>query len=89
MNNKILAALLIVCVVSVLAITSEARKQKYPIGDINQDCIVNTNDLNLVKEFYGQNRGDPRYIPCIDINGNGKIDIYDLAMVGKHYGEVC
>lgn len=90
MRKEILALSLIafIFVIGMIA-TTEARRMRYPAGDINQDCIVDEHDLKLVGEFYGQERGDPRYIPSIDINGDGKININDLAIVGLNYGKEC
>ena len=61
----------------------------YPLGDINQDCIVNIKDLDLITYSFGEVRGTAKYVSSIDINQDGKIDIFDMAFVGKRSGNTC
>lgn len=47
------------------------------MGDANLDNEVNDLDLQLVADNYGQTNSE------IDMNGDNKIDLYDLVEVGK------
>ncbi|MBP1995380.1 cohesin domain-containing protein [Paenibacillus eucommiae] len=55
------------------------------IGDINQDGIVSVGDLALIAAHYGKDSSSPDWQQAkkADVNGDGKIDILDLAAVAK------
>ncbi len=62
------------------------------LGDINRDGIVDSEDLEILELAYGSRPGDPNWNPEADIWGpedkpDGFINVYDLAMLGKKYGE--
>jgi len=76
--------------INLLSLVNKAvANARFPVGDINHDCVVNNHDLRLVREFFGEERGDPRYLPGVDVNDDGRINIFDLATVGRHYGGKC
>jgi len=61
------------------------------LGDINGDGIVDDADGETISQAYGAMPGDPNWNPDADIWGpndepDGYINIYDLAMWGKKYG---
>ena len=56
------------------------------LGDANMDGYINDADLALIEAAYGSLTGDANYDPRCDFNGDGKIDILDLAAAGKNYG---
>lgn len=60
----------------------------YPLGDINQDCIVDQLDVTY---FYNLINGevDNLQINTIDINRDGIVDIFDLGIISEHIGEEC
>jgi len=62
------------------------------LGDINRDGIVDDEDLEIIDLAFGSSPGDSAWNPEADIWGpddepDGVIDVYDLAMWGKKYGE--
>jgi len=46
-------------------------------------------DLAMVGSTFGSNLGQPKYNPKADLNGDGTIDIVDLAIVGASFGQAC
>ncbi|MCA9305806.1 MAG: hypothetical protein KDA16_04705 [Phycisphaerales bacterium] len=56
-------------------------------GDVNSDCIVNVNDLNMVLSQWG-NAVAPAG-KCPDLSGNGIIDVDDLNVVLSSWGLAC
>ena len=53
-------------------------------GDVNNDGHVNCTDVGPVKTAFGYYRGNAKFDPQADINGDGVIDIRDLAIVSSH-----
>jgi hypothetical protein len=37
---------------------------------------------------YGSAAGSPNWNPACDLNGDGKVDVKDLAILAKNYGKV-
>ncbi len=56
------------------------------IGDINLDDIVNSNDLNTIKQSLGTYQNDATYSRFSDLNLDNYIDVMDLAIAGRSYG---
>ncbi len=52
-------------------------------GDLNGDCIVNFQDLNLVISYF--NTGDPQG----DVDGDGLVNFTDLNIVLSNYNLTC
>jgi hypothetical protein len=65
-------------------------------GDLNGDGEVNVADLNIMAQYYDHGWD---YVPpgaystsrgyYYDLNKSGWIDIYDLVIVAKHFGDKC
>src|SRR2546425_2719394 len=74
--------------VDVLDLVSVALKFGATTGpaDVNRDCTVNIRDLVLVALAFLTKPGDPKWNPLADVNGDGRVDILDLARVGLHFG---
>ncbi|MEM7310428.1 MAG: dockerin type I domain-containing protein [Planctomycetota bacterium] len=53
------------------------------LGDVNQDCVVDQTDIDLVLMHWGTNE-DPA-----DVNGDGVVDKKDLDIVEWEVGEDC
>ena len=58
-------------------------------GDANFDCIVNSQDLALVGKAWNSSIGTPNYDIRADLNGDGRVDLVDLAILGKNHGKTC
>ena len=50
-------------------------------GDVNNDGLVNSLDRDLIKVHFGRSSTDVGYVPAYDLNGDGRFDAADLAMV--------
>ena len=59
----------------------------YPVGDVNQDCVVNVLDMVLVGQHWGET-GTPGWIPE-DVKVDGAINVLDMVLIGQHFGEQC
>ena len=55
--------------------------------DIDQDCQVDIFDLYTVAVAFESTPESPNWNKDADVNGDGTIDIIDLATVAKYYGE--
>ena len=62
-----------------------------PIGDVNQDGVVDCADVAIVKASFGKRKTQTGYDPRADLNNDGLVDINDLALVLHHLagGLVC
>jgi parallel beta-helix repeat protein len=62
------------------------------VGDINNDFTVNSLDLILLNQAYGNTGGpppSPDWNPNADLNKDNKIDMLDLYLLGKNYGKTA
>jgi len=55
-----------------------------PPGDVNLDGIVDMTDIALIAYRYGTRKGDAKYNYLCDINGDGQIDLIDLATAARN-----
>jgi uncharacterized repeat protein (TIGR03803 family) len=53
------------------------------IGDRNGDSVVNCTDLDIVKASFGKSIGQTGFDPRADVNGDGLVNIIDLAAVAS------
>jgi len=58
-------------------------------GDVDRDCDVDSDDLELFQASYGKHRGEPGYNSNADFDHNGKVDYRDLLTLAKNYGKTC
>ena len=66
--------------------TGDTVKIKVPlIGDINSDGKINNADLILLMQAYGSSVGESTWNPNADLDGDNKITIADLGILGKNY----
>jgi hypothetical protein len=42
----------------------------------------------MVAHAFGTREGDPRWIPQADINGDGRVDMVDVATVARDFGRM-
>ena len=55
-----------------------------PTGDANLDGVVTVTDVVLVGRSLGR---APTTNPVVDWNGDGRVDVIDLALAALHLGE--
>jgi len=48
-------------------------------GDLNNDCMVNTTDLGLLKSAFFSSPGAGNWNPDADLNGDGQVNAIDLG----------
>lgn len=81
----------------VLNVNSSAGELNYSValnfetimGDVTMNCKVGISDLANVGSTYNSIKGEEGWNPNADLNNDGKIDIFDLAIVGLNYGNEC
>ena len=61
------------------------------VGDITgpggyPDGVVDIFDLNKAGKAYGSVVGEPEYDSDVDLNKDGRVDMRDIALIGKNYG---
>ncbi|HEY4674846.1 MAG TPA: PKD domain-containing protein, partial [Candidatus Bathyarchaeia archaeon] len=57
-------------------------------GDLNLDGIVDSADLDAIAALVGIDSGDPEWAVHYpyDLNGDDRIDVYDVVIVSSNYG---
>lgn len=70
------AAFILVC-----ALPCEALV--YEVGDVNQDCNVDSNDLDLILNRWLSSLGELQFDPASDTNADNSIDVWDFAAVSQ------
>lgn len=58
-----------------------------PDPDVNGDGTVDILDLAIVASLYGMSKGNPRYDAEADLDQNDEINISDLAIVARNFGQ--
>ena len=54
----------------------------HPLGDVNLDCVLNSNDIDLMNRYVNNNyRPKTFHLVCADMNFDGKIDNSDLNLL--------
>lgn len=66
--------------------TTEDGFFQYPQGDVTNDGIVDTNDLDRIDDAYGACLGDSNWDEDCDLNKDDVTDVYDLILCSKNYG---
>lgn len=56
--------------------------------DLNDDGIVNTPDLDIIKASFAKSSGDSGFDPRADTNHDGVINVFDLFYVARNYGQL-
>jgi len=57
------------------------------LGDFDGDRVIGSMDFMLIRPFYYSRAGDGRYSHHFDMNGDGRIDRYDLLLVRARFGK--
>jgi len=71
---------------ALMLITPADREAFRKLGDINRDGIIDDQDSNLMQAAWRSKPGDPNWNPDADLDGDGKIYVNDLNILGRHYG---
>jgi parallel beta-helix repeat protein len=58
-----------------------------PIGDLNQDGIVNILDAIQAASVFGLYAGDPGWNEQVDINRDGVVNILDIIIIANNFGK--
>jgi len=74
-------------VVPVKAIATVVDSAFHAMGDVNWDGVIDEADLDLMQVAYGSRPGYPNWNPDADLNGDERVDFYDLAKLGTNYGK--
>jgi hypothetical protein len=76
-----------------LLITFTVTPPPHDPWDINIDGKVDMKDIGAAAKAFGSSPGHPRWSPWADITGpvylvpDEKVDLRDIALIAKHYGE--
>jgi hypothetical protein len=94
--RKILFAVLGIIMFFALAVRADNlvySGNKYLVGDVNGDGVVNIVDVSAVSKQVGQSTASPygfgsgKYNPDADMNNDGVINIVDVSIVSNHYSQ--
>lgn len=57
--------------------------------DFNNDRLVNTNDVNIIKNFFNTKAGDNRFNRRYDLNADKSINSLDVYIVSQYLNKGC
>jgi hypothetical protein len=60
-----------------------------PMGDINNDGVVDLYDAVVLADSAGSYEGHPRWNPDADLDRNKYIDIFDAVILSSNSGKSC
>jgi hypothetical protein len=58
-----------------------------PLGDINEDHVVDIIDISIVAKAFSSELGHPNWDAIADVNNDEVIDILDISMVAVEFGK--
>ena len=58
-------------------------------GDVTRDGQVNAGDVQLVASSWLRSTASPDYVRHHDLDGNGRVDVVDITLVTRAWGQVC
>jgi hypothetical protein len=44
-------------------------------------------DVQIIAAAFGTRPGEPRWNPVADVNKDGKVDLFDVALVASNFGK--
>jgi len=72
--------------ISVAAYGSSVTVQPALAGDVNQDCVVNSADMNLLTMRWHSTIGEQNFAPNFDLNTDYSVDLADVMIVASEWG---
>jgi len=66
--------------------TSAQWEEFWGMGDVNRDGVIDLKDTDLIAEANGSREGDANWNPELDLDHDGKVDIFDLAIAVRNFG---
>jgi len=61
----------------------------YPAGDVDADCADTIGDLESIAIVFGATSTQTNFNPMADLDGNGAINIVDLAISAINFNVTC
>jgi hypothetical protein len=71
---------------AILMITPADREAFHKLGDVNRDGVIDDLDMQRLQAAYGSTPTSPNWDKDCDLNGDGKVDMKDIAIASKNYG---
>jgi len=62
------------------------KEEFHRMGDVNRDGVIDNTDLDLLQAAYGSKPGSPNWNPDCDLDGSGKVDLFDATILLQNYG---
>jgi len=59
------------------------------IGDLNSDGTVDLDDLYIISLAFGSKPGDLNWNKYADLSGDDLVNVIDLRVAARHFGEDC
>jgi hypothetical protein len=61
----------------------------YCLADVNNDKKIDTTDINLILNHFGQKCGSKKYDSTYDLNSDCQINVFDVLIALVNYGKKC
>ncbi|NOZ04739.1 MAG: hypothetical protein GXP41_00080 [Chloroflexi bacterium] len=72
--------------ISAAAYGSSVTVQPPLTGDVNQDCAVNSADMNLLSAHWHSTMGGQNFVPNYDLNTDDAINLADVMIIASQWG---
>ncbi len=72
--------------ISVAAYGSSVTVQPALSGDVNQDCTVDSGDMNLLSTHWHSTIGGQNFVPNFDLNTDNSINLTDVMIIASQWG---
>jgi hypothetical protein len=60
---------------------------KKEFGDVDANGCVDGKDFAIVCKAFGRSSGQPGWNPTADLNGDNRVDVQDLSIVSRNFGD--
>jgi len=78
--------LLVLMMVACTLVIPHAHAAPKGPGDVDGNGVVDIQDIVLATTSYRSVTGGPNWNPNADLNGDGRVDIFDLTTIIRYYG---